>query len=113
MSWLISTSQASRIRRNFAKRSVTRRCNVCRASAISFDKVMPRTAGSRVPASWAAGRKSWRHGSIVWRAAYLRTLIGTPIGRCDIDRTIRRIRFAGAAALAASVLITLWLDGML
>lgn len=36
-------------------------------------------------------RPSWRHGSIAWRQAYLRTLAGRPHGRLAIDSLVRGI----------------------
>lgn len=44
-------------------------------------------------------RPSWRHGSIAWRQAYLRTLIGRPVLDLPIDRVVRRINIAATAAL--------------
>jgi Zn-dependent protease with chaperone function len=52
------------------------------------------------------GRRSWRHGSIAWRQAYLGTLIGRPALGLPIDRLVRRIK---AAALAVLVLTALGL----
>ncbi|MEX0741202.1 MAG: hypothetical protein WD079_00295, partial [Phycisphaeraceae bacterium] len=51
-----------------------------------------------------ADRPSWRHGSITWRADYLRSLVGCPIYRCSIDGEVQMIRgvcvLLGLAALA-------------
>lgn len=41
-------------------------------------------------------RKSWRHGSIDWRVAYLGTLVGRPIDQCPIDRRVQLICWACA-----------------
>ncbi len=40
-----------------------------------------------------AGRRSWRHGSIAWRQAYLGSLTGQSIGAVQIDRQIRWIKW--------------------
>jgi hypothetical protein len=48
-------------------------------------------------------RRSWRHGSIAWRQAYLQTLVGQPLARLPIDRQIRLVRVAAVMALAAGV----------
>ncbi|MCX5658178.1 MAG: M48 family metallopeptidase [Planctomycetota bacterium] len=49
-------------------------------------------------------KRSWRHGSIAWRQRYLRTLVGLPIERVSIDRTVVWIKLAVAAALVAMLL---------
>lgn len=49
-------------------------------------------------------RPSWRHGSIAWRQAYLRTLLGKPVFNLPIDRQVHLIKFA-AAALVITLLI--------
>jgi len=49
-------------------------------------------------------RPSWRHGSIAWRIAYLRSLVGQPIHRCAIDRLIRGVNLASALLIALSIL---------
>jgi STE24 endopeptidase len=48
-------------------------------------------------------RRSWRHGSIAWRQQYLRGLIGQPLDRLPIDRTVRLIRVGGVAAVLGLV----------
>lgn len=53
-------------------------------------------------------RKSWRHGSIAWRQAHLRSLVGTPIHDTAIDRTMNRIKLAvlvGTAILIAGYVL--------
>ncbi len=45
------------------------------------------------------GRRSWRHGSIAWRQRYLRRLVGQRVDRLAIDRQMRWIKLASAAAL--------------
>lgn len=47
-------------------------------------------------------RRSWRHGSIKWRQDYLQSIVGQPLDRLSIDRTVvvyRIIAVVGAAAL--------------
>ena len=44
-------------------------------------------------------RRSWRHGSIAWRQAYLRRLVGTPIDRQPIDRQIVMIKVVSAITI--------------
>jgi STE24 endopeptidase len=39
-------------------------------------------------------RRSWRHGSIAWRQAYLNSIIGRPLDALPIDRFIRRLKLA-------------------
>lgn len=50
-------------------------------------------------------RPSWRHGSIAWRQAYLRRLVGAPLGGLAIDRQVRWIAVAGVVALAGSLVV--------
>ncbi|MFW6336747.1 MAG: M48 family metallopeptidase [Phycisphaeraceae bacterium] len=54
-------------------------------------------------------RRSWRHGSIAWRQQYLRGLIGQPLDRLPIDRTLRLIRFAGVATVIGVVALSAYL----
>lgn len=54
-------------------------------------------------------RRSWRHGSIAWRQQHLRGLIGKPTDRLPIDRTMRRIRWGGIAAVLGLALLAGWL----
>jgi len=51
----------------------------------------------------STGRRSWRHGSIAWRQAYLRTLDGKPIDGLPIDRVVGAIKLIGASAIAAAI----------
>lgn len=44
-------------------------------------------------------RRSWRHGSIVWRQQYLQSLVGAPQGQLPIDRTVGWIKAAAVAVL--------------
>ena len=37
-------------------------------------------------------KKSWRHGSILWRQQYLRSLVGRPVDRLSINRQVRTIQ---------------------
>lgn len=50
--------------------------------------------------------RSWRHGSIVWRQNYLRTLEGQPADDLRIDRRVRWINAVGVASIIA--LLALW-----
>ncbi len=52
-------------------------------------------------------KKSWRHGSILWRQDYLRSLVGLPIDRLPIDRLVRRLNLA-SLALAAGLVAAMW-----
>ena len=52
-------------------------------------------------------KKSWRHGSIAWRQAHLRDLIGRPIDALPIDRVIQRIKLGAVLAVVSA--ITLYL----
>lgn len=56
-------------------------------------------------------RRSWRHGSIRSRQDYLRSLVGQPCGCLRIDRTVRRMKIATVALLAAAILFQFWLNG--
>lgn len=47
-------------------------------------------------------RHSWRHGSIAWRQQYLQQLIGEPVNRLSIDRTVGWIKIAAAAVLVTA-----------
>jgi len=49
-------------------------------------------------------RPSWRHGSIAWRQAYLRSIVGQPIGMIAIHRIIRRIKAASAATVLSGIM---------
>jgi STE24 endopeptidase len=55
------------------------------------------------------GRHSWRHGSIQWRQAYLRLLVGGPVNRLPIDRQMRLVNGLSAAAVIAIVALQAWL----
>jgi Zn-dependent protease with chaperone function len=46
-------------------------------------------------------RRSWRHGSIRWRQENLASLVGRPLRRLPIDRTVRSIKVAVAVVLLA------------
>jgi STE24 endopeptidase len=58
----------------------------------------------------ATTRKSWRHGSIAWRQAYLRSLVGQPVGQLSIDRQMRWIKAATLACVALLVLVYSFAD---
>ena len=49
----------------------------------------------------AARRRSWRHGSIVWRQAYLRSIIGCDRGRLPVDRQVRWIKTVAATVVVS------------
>ncbi|MEM8739450.1 MAG: M48 family metalloprotease [Planctomycetota bacterium] len=51
-----------------------------------------------------AHRRSWRHGSITWRQAHLRSLIDTPLHGPPIDHQVNLIRVASLAVLFAAAL---------
>jgi hypothetical protein len=56
-------------------------------------------------------RRSWRHGSIAWRQAYLNSIIGRPLDALPIDRFIRRLKLAVIIVLllgAIGTLLTEW-----
>ncbi len=53
-------------------------------------------------------RRSWRHGSIAYRQRRLRAIVGEPIERLRIDRTVRRLKWALAGALCAIVGLSVW-----
>lgn len=50
-------------------------------------------------------RRSWRHGSILWRQDYLRSLVGQRIGDASIDRQMNWIKLAVGLELAALIAI--------
>lgn len=49
-------------------------------------------------------RRSWRHGSIAWRQAYLRTLVDTPLDHAEIDRQMAWINRASLVILGIAFL---------
>lgn len=51
----------------------------------------------------ATERRSWRHGSIAWRQAYLRSLVGQPLDRPPIDRLMRVINAVCLGVLLAAI----------
>ena len=52
--------------------------------------------------------RSWRHGSIAWRQAYLRSLLGTRVDRQPIDQQVLWIKLASAATVVA-IATTRWI----
>ncbi len=58
-------------------------------------------------------RRSWRHGAIAWRQAYLHALVGRRVDDLPIDRVMARVKLAIliGAALAAAGYLTVPLDG--
>ena len=55
----------------------------------------------------AAGRRSWRHGSIAWRQAYLRSIVGRSAAAMPIDRQVRRIKVAAAVILTLAAIVVI------
>ncbi|HRQ75417.1 MAG TPA: M48 family metallopeptidase [Phycisphaerales bacterium] len=55
-------------------------------------------------------RSSWRHGSIVWRQAYLQSIVGQPTDSLPIDRTVKRLKRATAIVLVAVAIAWIWLE---
>ncbi|MHC5022522.1 MAG: M48 family metallopeptidase [Planctomycetota bacterium] len=55
-------------------------------------------------------RRSWRHGSIEWRQAYLRSIIGRPLVGLPIDRVVRRVKLATVVVLLATGGGILWVE---
>ena len=53
-------------------------------------------------------RRSWRHGSIRWRQAYLATLEGRPLNRLAVDRHVRVIKLVALIALLGSLVVLVW-----
>lgn len=51
-------------------------------------------------------RFTWRHGSIATRRQRLGALIGTPVGRLPIDRTVRTVRWLSVLAFLAGAALT-------
>ena len=58
----------------------------------------------------ATTRHNWRHGSIAWRQAYLRTLVDRPVDDLPIDRVMWRIKAATIVVLAI-VIAGMWWTG--
>lgn len=56
----------------------------------------------------SAAARSWRHGSIVWRQRYLRTLPGQPLDELVIDQTVGMIKLATAFALVVMIASIIW-----
>lgn len=52
-------------------------------------------------------RRSWRHGSIGWRQAYLRGLVGLPIRSLGIDRQMRWVKLATLGAIGLVIAASL------
>ncbi len=53
-------------------------------------------------------RPTWRHGSIAWRQAYLRGLVGRPVDRLEIHRVMARVKLACLAAIGLIALAYFW-----
>lgn len=56
----------------------------------------------------ATTRHNWRHGSIAWRQAYLRTLVDRPVDDLPIDRVMRRVKAVTVVVLAIVVAGMWW-----
>jgi Zn-dependent protease with chaperone function len=54
-------------------------------------------------------RRSWRHGSIAWRRAYLQRIVDRPQAALAIDRQVRVIKALSAAVLVTAAGIGVWL----
>jgi STE24 endopeptidase len=48
-------------------------------------------------------RRSWRHGSIAWRQAYLRSIVGRSTEALPVDRQVRGIKVMAAVVLAGAL----------
>jgi Zn-dependent protease with chaperone function len=48
-------------------------------------------------------RRSWRHGSIAWRQAYLQSMVGRGPGPLPVDRQVRRIKVMAVAVLVLTL----------
>ena len=48
-------------------------------------------------------RRSWRHGSIAWRQAYLESIVGRPGSTLPIDRQVRWIKGSAAVLLGLAI----------
>ena len=60
--------------------------------------------------SVAATRSSWRHGSIAWRQAYLRSIAGRTPGQLPLDRQILWIKISVALIVVVGVLTTAMIE---
>jgi len=62
----------------------------------------------------STSRRSWRHGSIAWRQAYLRSLRDQPVDPMPIDRQISAIKWASGLTLGALIALQwcapMWLE---
>ncbi|MFW5652710.1 MAG: hypothetical protein ACOC0P_01590, partial [Planctomycetota bacterium] len=54
-------------------------------------------------------RRSWRHGSIASRQRYLYSLVKKPCRQVSIDRTVVRLKFSILLALAATIILNMFL----
>ncbi len=52
-----------------------------------------------------AERSSWRHGSIAWRQAYLRTLVGCETGAMTIDTFVAVLRWSALVIVLAGLVV--------
>ncbi len=57
-------------------------------------------------------RRSWRHGSIAWRRAYLETIVGRPSNALPIDRQVGWIKALSAGVLCIAVVLSAGNDAL-
>jgi STE24 endopeptidase len=57
--------------------------------------------------SVAPTRRSWRHGSIAWRQAYLQSIVGRPADGLAIDRQVRWIKVAVAVIVGLMLVLVI------
>ena len=55
-------------------------------------------------------RPTWRHGSIAWRQAYLRSAVGERVDQLRIDRIMTLLQIAALVALVAAVVVYVVLE---
>lgn len=95
----------------FAVQHFARECHAADLGAIDQQaadvmiEALGRTAMSR---PGGPDRRNWRHGSVRWRQAYLRQLVGQPIERLSIDHQLGWIKLASVLAVIAAVALSIW-----
>jgi STE24 endopeptidase len=57
--------------------------------------------------SVAPTRRSWRHGSIAWRQAYLQSIVGRPADGLAIDRQVRWIKVVVAVIVGLMLVLVI------
>ncbi len=55
-------------------------------------------------------RRSWRHGSIAWRRAYLESIVGRPCNELPIDRQVGWIKALSAGILCIAIVLSVGRD---